>query len=187
MSDSWYALHVRSGFEKLVQTQLTAKGFQTLLPTYIATRRWSDRLKQISLPLFDNYVFCRFDVNRRLPILVTPGVNSIVGAGKIPIPVDQVEIEKIVRVIESNTAGRPWPYLEEGECVRVSGGVLEGLTGLIVREKGCDRVVISVTLVRCSMALEIDRRYIQRCDPSPIVNATTSKLHSVRRENTGRR
>ncbi len=82
MSDHWYALNVRPRFEKYVRTHLEDKGYEVFLPTYTATRRWSDRVKSVSLPLFPSYIFCKFDVHARFPILVTPGVNFVVGCRK---------------------------------------------------------------------------------------------------------
>jgi transcription antitermination factor NusG len=90
---SWYAIRVQSKFENFVSVTLRGKGYQEFLPVYRSKRRWSDREKEIDLPLFASYLFCRFDVRGRLlPILTTPGVISIVGAGKTPVPVSDVEI-----------------------------------------------------------------------------------------------
>jgi len=77
----WYALYVRPRFEKLVHYQLVEKGYETFFPSYIRRRKWSDRVKSLCLPLFPGHVFCRFDINARLPILITPGVNFVVGVG----------------------------------------------------------------------------------------------------------
>ena len=78
----WYALHVRSRFEKVVARNLEARDYESFLPVYHRRQRWSDRIKSIELPLFSGYVFCRFNVNDRLPVLTIPGVNSIVGIGR---------------------------------------------------------------------------------------------------------
>src|ERR1035437_10166011 len=93
---SWYALRVQSRLAGLVSTTLRGKGYEEFFPLYCSERRWSDRIKKIELPLFPGYLFCRFDVSDRLlPILSTPGVICIVGAGKTPIPIDDEEIEAV--------------------------------------------------------------------------------------------
>jgi transcription antitermination factor NusG len=168
MNHLWYALHVRSRLEKLVQNQLESKGYETFLPLYTALRGWSDRTKRCSQPLFSNYVFCRFDIRSRLPILITPGVKAVVGHGKMPIAVDEMELETIRRVLESKAPSLPWSYLREGERVTVMAGPLTGLTGIVVREKGCDRLVISITLLMRSVAVEIDRRCVKPVNDSAI-------------------
>lgn len=157
MSDNWYALQVKPRFEKCVTGQLSVKGYETFLPSYVAKRKWSDRVKSLSLPLFPGYVFCRFDVHARLPILVTPGVMSVVGVGKTPAPIEEAEVMAIRQVIDSGLPAQRWPYLNYGELVRVEAGSLEGLTGIVVRMKGIDRLVVSVSLLMRSVSVEIDR------------------------------
>lgn len=153
----WYALHVRSRFESHVKTQLEGKGYEVFHPTYVSRRQWSDRVKSISLPLFPSYVFCRFDVTQRLPILMTPGVNSVVGTGKAPEPIHGDEIDAIRLVEGSGIAARPWPYLQTGTVVQIEDGPLEGLSGIIVREKGVDRLIVSVSLLMRSVSVEVSR------------------------------
>jgi len=157
----WYALHVRTRFEKYVQNHLEDKGYDVFLPTYVTKRQWSDRVKSLSLPLFPSYVFCRFDVHERLPILMTPGVNFIVGAGKSHTPVEEKEISAIRQVLDSGIATTPWPYLKVGEQVQIEAGPLEGLTGLVVRMKDECRLVVSVSLLMRSVSVELDRRWIK--------------------------
>jgi len=171
MNDLWYALHVRARFEKHVQAHLQDKGYEVLLPTYESKRRWSDRVKILSLPLFPNYVFCRFNVNERLPILITPGVNFIVGVGRSPVAVDQSEISSIHHVLSSGLAARPWPYLNIGETVRIANGPLEGLSGIIVREKGEDRLIVSVSLLMRSVSVEIDRGWVKPVRRTPVLHS----------------
>ena len=166
MSHLWYALQVRPRFEKHVEMHLQEKGYEAFLPTYISTRRWSDRVKTLSLPLFPSYVFCRFDIHARLPVLITPGVHSVVGIGKTPIPVEETEIGAIRHLLEKGVTSQPWPYLKEGEMVQVEEGPLEGLTGIVVRAKGADRLVVSVTLLMRSVSVEIDRRCVRPIDAS---------------------
>jgi transcription antitermination factor NusG len=171
MKDLWYALHVRPRFERYVQTQLQQKGYEVFLPMSISKRKWSDRVKSIEVPLFPSYVFCRFDVSSRLPILVTPGVNFVVGIGKAPHPVDEEEILTIRRVIESRVATQPWPYLKMGQLVTVETGPLEGLRGVVVRAKGSDRLVVSVSLLMRSVSVEIDRNCVKPVTPQESVSA----------------
>src|SRR5438309_1885473 len=85
----WFAIHIRGRYEKSTAAILHDKGYEWFLPLYKCRRRWSDRSKELELPLFPGYLFCRFDLNDRLPILTTPGVLQIVGIGKTPIPVDE--------------------------------------------------------------------------------------------------
>jgi transcription antitermination factor NusG len=168
MNDSWYALHVRPRFESTVELQLGGKGYEVFLPTYASRRRWSDRVKTVFQPLFPGYVFCRFDVNARLPILITPGVNAIIGVGKIPVPVDEEEICAIRSVMDSGLTSRPCDYIQDGESVRVETGPLAGLVGIVERSKNSDRLIVSLSLLMRSVSVEIDRTWVTRIDRPPL-------------------
>lgn len=158
---AWYALHVRPRFEKVVSRNLKAKGYEEYLPLYRRVSRWSDRSKEIELPLFPGYVFCRFNVNERLPILLIPGVNSLVGIGKSAIAIDQVELQGVRAMLQSGSSCEPWPFLQLGQVVRVGMGPLAGTQGIVVRTKDDYRLVISVSLLQRSVAVEIDRECLE--------------------------
>src|SRR5215467_7823344 len=115
MDGLWYALRVKPRFEKLVHTHLESKGYETFLPTYVSRNRWSDRVKSVTVPLFPGYTFCRFDVNHRLPILTTPGVQFVVGVKRTPLPVDEGEILTLQRSLSSGQPLQPWPYINVGQ------------------------------------------------------------------------
>ncbi len=161
----WFALHVRSRCEKIVSTSLQSKGYEEFLPLYRSRNRWSDRLKDVDLPLFPGYVFCRFDPGRRLPVLTTPGVVAIVGSGKTPQPVEPAELAAIQSLTKSGLPAIPWPYLKAGERVRIEHGALEGVEGILTAVKKELRVVLSVTLLQRSVAVEIDRDFIRPISP----------------------
>src|SRR5437763_366862 len=109
-SEQWFAVQVRARWERSTANILGGKGYQTLLPTYACSRSRNGR--EITAPLFPGYVFCRFDGQKRLPILITPGVISLVGTGRIPIPVEPAEIDAIQTMVSSGLPIDPWPYLE---------------------------------------------------------------------------
>jgi len=158
---AWYALRVRSNSEWAVSTALTSKDYESFLPTYRTRRRWSDRMKEIEAPLFQGYTFCRFDATRRLPILTTPGVVSIVGSTAGPIPVDDREIASVRGMVASGAVIGPWPFLREGQYVAVERGPLAGVEGIVVSFKGQYRLAVSVSLLQRSVAVEIDRNWVR--------------------------
>ncbi len=91
---------------------------------------------------------------------MTPGVIQIVGVGKTPIPVEEPEIAAIQRVGKSGLPTMPWPYLEVGHVVRIEEGPLQGLSGMVLKIKSGPKLVLSVSLLQRSVAVEIDRRWI---------------------------
>jgi len=152
----WFALQVRSQRESYVADQLSAKGYELFLPLYTCRKRWSDRIKKVELPLFPGYLFCRFDPYHRLPILKTPWLLRIVGFNHIPTPVDDKEIGSVRTLVASGAAAQPWPFAEIGERVRIESGPLRGIVGILTQIKGHNKLVISVTLLQRSVAVEVD-------------------------------
>jgi len=152
----WYALQIRPRFEKLAARHLNDKGYEGYLPVYTVRRRWSDRMKSVEVPLFPGYTFCRFDIRQRLPILVSPGVLSIVGIGKTPTAVSDREIFSIQQLIASGLLCGPWPFVQVGQSVSVERGPLAGLEGIVIEVKSSLRLILSLTLLQRSVAVEID-------------------------------
>lgn len=170
----WYALQVRTRWEHSTSALLCGKGYQTFTPTSTPAKRWNGRSRKLAPTLFPGYVFCQFDVHNRLPVLVTPGVIAIVGRGRVPVPVEDSEIAAIQRLVSSGLQTEPWPYLELGQRVRIEDGVLSGLEGILVCFKGTRRIVLSVSLLRRSVALEIDRASV-----SPIQRTQSTVFQPV--------
>jgi transcription antitermination factor NusG len=157
----WYALHVRTRFEKVVARNLQGKGYEEFLPLFRRISKWSDRKKVIELPLFPGYVFCRFNAKNRLPVLTIPGVNAIVGIGKTLMPVEEREINDIRVLLDSNSRFEPWPFLQLGQRVCVESGPLAGTQGIVTMVKNECRLIISVNLLQRSVAVEIDRECLK--------------------------
>ena len=164
----WFALQVRARHEMGVASFLEAKGYEQFVPLYKNRRRWSDRIKVVEAPLFPGYLFCRFDPLYRLPILKTPGVMQIVGYNRIPTPIDETEIQAIQTLVGSGLPTHPWPFLTVGERVRIESGSLCGLEGIVVKLKQNHRLVVSVTLLRRSVAVEIDSALVEPFSAAPI-------------------
>jgi transcription antitermination factor NusG len=157
----WYALQVRTRFEKAVAAALRSKGFTEFLPVYTTRRQWSQRVAEIELPLFPGYVFCSFDpAEKRVLVASTPGVIGLVGFGGKAAPVDTDEIEAIHRVLRMGIAAEPWKYVETGQRVRVVHGALAGLEGIFVEAKKNHRLLLSVSLLQRSVAIQIDSAWV---------------------------
>jgi transcription antitermination factor NusG len=171
---SWFALQVRARWESSTAVLLSGKGYSTLNPTYKSKKRWSGRLREVSAPLFPGYLFCQFDVQKRLPVLVTPGVISVVSCGRIPVPVDDSEVAAIQTIVSSGLHAEPWPYLELGQKVRIERESLAGLEGILIQFKGNHRIVVSVSLLHRSVSLEVDRSFV-----SPIGGSRTTVLEPI--------
>lgn len=177
----WFALQVRSRFEQGVAEHLDGKGYDLFLPLYKCRKRWSDRIKEVEAPLFPGYLFCRFNAQDRLPILKTPGVLQIVGTNRVPIAVDEREIQAIQTMVASGMPNQPWPFLSAGDRVRIESGPLSGLEGILVEFKGNHRLVLSVSLLQRSVAVEIDSAFVTslRSSSRPSVEKAGAQMRAV--------
>lgn len=167
----WFALQVRMRHEGGVADQLCSKGYERFLPLHKVRRHWSDRVKEVDSPLFPGYLFCRFNPQDRLPILKTPGVAQIVGYNHVPIPVDEQEIEAIRTLVASGVPNFPCPYLEIGSRVRIEAGALRGLEGILTELKGKRRLILSITLLQRSVAVETDSDAVSVVQSLPTIRS----------------
>lgn len=183
----WFAVQTRPKHEKSVAGLLEAKGYEQLLPLYQSWHRHSGRLQSVLLPLFTSYLFCRFDPLRRLPVLMTPGVFTIVGIGREPQPIPSEEIARIQASCSSGLPVRPWPYVERGDLVRVECGPLQGVEGILVSEKNACRLVVSVEILKRSVAVEVERDWVVPVTPrrsSGVSKTQTKKSQGTSRPST---
>src|SRR5258708_17198166 len=157
----WYAVRVRSRFEFVTSAVLREGGYETFLPSYRSRRAWSDRMKEVQIPLFPGYLFCRFDAADPYRVLNSPGVVNVVSVGPRPLPVDEQEVASIQKVCRSGRDAQPWPFLQVGRRVRAECGPLAGSEGILREVKGVCRMVVSLTLLQRSVSAEIEREWIR--------------------------
>jgi transcription antitermination factor NusG len=153
---SWFALQVRAKTEQYTSDILSRKGYECFTPMHPADDPRLIRRHKHDIPLFLGYVFCRFDVVKRLPILMTPGVIGVVGTGRIPAPLDDAEIFSIQEAVRRRLVVKPWPSVPVGSKVKISRGPMMGLTGSLVSVKNKRRLVLTVTLLHRSVFVEVD-------------------------------
>ncbi len=173
-SSTWWALYTRHQHEKVVAEMLSAKGFEVFLPLYESTRRWKDRRKILSLPLFPCYLFLRGGLDRKLQVLTTPGIHMILYRGQHVAIIPEQEIEAIQRAVEGPFRVEPHPFLKCGSRVRVTRGALEGVEGILVRKKNLFRLVLSVEMLAQSVAVEVHAADVEPCESGGLDRRTHS-------------
>ena len=154
----WYAIQTRCRFEKKVATQLQNKGIATYLPLVKQIHRWSDRRQVVEQPLFPGYGFVRFHDSpvRRLRVLQTAGVNGFVMMNGFPVPVPEQQLEDVRLLLANEIACRAYPFLKAGQRVRIRGGCLDGLEGILISENKDHSLVISIESIQRSLAVRIE-------------------------------
>ena len=162
----WFAIQTRPRWEKLVHDALLGKGYESFLPVYKSRRRWSDRIKELELPLFSGYLFCRLAIEERMPVLTTLGVPQFVCIGRTPASVPDSQIDAVRAIAASGLASQPWPFLRVGNRVRLRGGSLDGVEGILLAARKRHRLIVSVELLQRSVAVEVDQAWVEAIAPS---------------------
>ncbi len=152
----WYAIRTRSRHEKVVDQQLTSRGVEAFLPLVDRRRRWKDRWKEVSFPLFPGYCFARFPNENRLAVLTAIGVVQILGINGQASPIPDDQIEAVRQLVTSTLPCDPHPYLREGMEVEVVHGPLAGIRGALVRKGDRARLVVAIHLIQQAASVELD-------------------------------
>jgi len=153
----WYAIRTRYRFERKVATQLQHKGLETFLPLLEEIHRWSDRQRAISIPLFSGYAFVHLELSsaRRLELLRTEGVIGLITFGAAATPVPAKQIADLQWLLSKKVPCSLHPFLKVGQKVRIRGGCLDGLEG-ILEQSGEKNLVISIESIERSVAIRIE-------------------------------
>jgi len=153
----WFAIQTRPRYEKKITAELQEKGVGTFLPMHSATHQWSDRRRLVEIPLFPGYVFVRIasSLHARVLVLRTNGVRSFVGIRNMGIPIPDGEIDAVRAVLQQGVPCVSHPYLTVGKSVRIRGGCLDGISGVLQAVNGDQSLIISVNLIQRSIAMRI--------------------------------
>lgn len=153
----WYAIRTRSRHEKMVADQLDRLGVENFLPLVKRTRQWSDRVKEIELPLFSGYTFVRVVLSSqdRLRVLQTHGVAGFVGINCCGTAIPENQIEDIRTLLSSDVPFEEQPFLRVGQRVRIRGGALDGVEGILSAQNDDRSLVISLEPIQRSLSVRI--------------------------------
>ncbi len=151
----WFVIQVAPRMERKVGSVLEYKGYEYFAPTYVARKKWSDRIKVLEEPLFPGYVFARRGMSGFGGLLCsTPGVIRILSAGGRPIPVTDSELDAVRRI---TLHGRPMPiqHVHSGDKVKILDGPFAGIVGIVKQIRNRDCLVLSVQLISQSIYVEV--------------------------------
>ena len=153
----WYSIQTRYRFERKVTAQLQRKGLQTFLPLLEEFHRWSDRRQPVYVPLFSGYTFAHFDLSTgvRIELLHTAGVIGLISFGGEATPIPAKQINDLKKLLSQKAPCSLHAFLKIGQRVRIRGGCLDGLEG-ILGQRGDQSLVISIESIQRSVAITIE-------------------------------
>jgi transcription antitermination factor NusG len=155
---NWYAVHTKARHEKRVASQFEEKRVCTFLPILNQVHKWSDRQSKVGIPMFSCYAFVRMvqTIEERLKVLRTPGVLGFVGSERQGTPIPDEQIENLRKAISENIPCYPHPFISAGRRVRIRGGSLDGMEGILAGQAREKSLVVSVDLLHRSVAIRVE-------------------------------
>jgi transcription antitermination factor NusG len=184
----WLAVYTQPRHERTVRDHLEAKAIEVFLPIAVERSQWRDRRVTLEVPAFPGYVFVRTSLHERAPVLSTPGVVRILSFNGKPASIDAGEIEALRLCQRDGTPLEPHPFASVGERVRVRAGALQGLEGVVIRKKSGLRLVLSVSLIHQSVAVEVEASVLQPLQSiGPACGSRAADIYAIQRPTSGRR
>jgi transcription antitermination factor NusG len=174
----WYAVYTYPRHEKTVTDHLRSKLIEVFLPTITTKSQWKDRRIQLETPVFPGYVFTRIDLSQRGKVVAVPGVVRILSFNGTPTPIDDREIDNVRLCLKSGVVTTSQASMGIGDRVKVRSGVLEGLEGYISRCKNDRRMIVPISLINQSIAVDIDVRLLDRVADEQFRSAASIKRQS---------
>ncbi len=163
MNQRWYALYTRPKFEKKVEEQLYASGFEVWLPLQTVVRQWSDRKKKMQVPLFSSYVFIYTEQNQLHYAVQTDGVACTVGFDGVPAPIREEQLDMIRKILIGPDAFEAKEtFFIKGDPVRVIEGPLKGNEGRWVKWRGKKRVALEVEHLNHVIFVDVPLAYVEK-------------------------
>jgi transcription antitermination factor NusG len=154
----WYAIRTRSRHEKMVVKQLDGLGVENFLPLVLSVRRWSDRAVKVEMPLFPGYAFVRlvYTPNERVRVLRTHGVVDFVGTQGRGTPIPDKQIEDVRLLLGNKIPFKNSASLKVGQKVRVRGGAIDGVEGILTARRGQRSLVIFIEPIQRSLSIDLE-------------------------------
>jgi transcription antitermination factor NusG len=154
----WYAVHTMARHEKRVASQFLEKEILTFLPLFQEVHQWSDRLSKVDMPLFSCYAFVRIvpTAENRLKVLRTSGVIGFVGAKGQGTSIRDEEIESLKTAMREKIPCISHPFINIGKRVRILGGCLDGIEGILERHGTDQSLIVSVELLQRSVSIRVN-------------------------------
>ena len=180
-SAPWEVAHLRSRREKTVARLLLDENKPFYLPQIQQTQKRGGRTVTSHLPLFPGYIFLR-RVDGLERTLWRSGVvaNLIEVMDQAQLTADLLQLRKLQA---SGAILAPCPDLIPGDGIEIQEGAFSGYTGVVVEERGQLRLLVSVAMLRKSVAIEFPRDVMARAKGGDLRRTRQGARASARKLN----
>lgn len=161
--EKWYAILTRARNERSVVNRLQERGIETFMPVVTEIHNWRDRKKRVERPLFSCYVFLKLLLTNehRYRVCNIDGVFSFVGVRGEGIPIPDEQIDAVRTLITEKLSWSSHPFLKVGQRVRIRGGAMDGVEGVLQARNGERTLVISIDAIQRSLAVRVEGYDVQ--------------------------
>jgi transcription antitermination factor NusG len=166
MKYEWNVVYTHPQCERKAFEALTKKSINAYLPCYTVSRQWSDRKKKINVPMFPNYLFVYVSKLERHHVLNVDGITRFISFDGTPASISDDEIRTIKLMIDGDMNPAPESYFVIGDHVRVIGGPLAGMEGMLIEKKGTRRLFIRFHSVSQAISVDVQHNLVQKIQPA---------------------
>jgi len=162
----WLAVWTRPRAEKVAAEMLELRGITAWLPTMKVSRKWSDRWKEVVLPVFPGYLFAQAASDNWPELLRVRGVLTIVKEGRKPAWIREHQMQELRAAVEYVASGARDPEVVEdfelGARVRVIEGPMAGLVGVVREKRGGRRLLVGFEQIGRALSISIGAARVER-------------------------
>ena len=165
----WVALYTNSRAEKQTARLLQQAGYEAYLPLQIKRHRWSDRWKNVEVPLISSYIFAKICSKDVVPVRNINGVVYIVSWRGHPAVIPDSEIDAIKRLMEAQTEVfvRNTSMLKRGTMVRIVEGPFVNMEGMLVSDCEDGNFCVSISGLDFALVTTIEDSILVPIEESP--------------------
>lgn len=149
----WYAIYTAPRAEKKVSERFTETGIEHYLPLQTVKRRWSDRIKEVNVPVVHGYIFVRITLADFKKVLSTYGAIAFVKEFYKPVSIPDKQIAQLKFMCDFSEEPVEFSLeeLKPGETITINRGTLKGLVGELIEVKGKHKVMIRIKTFGCAL------------------------------------
>lgn len=157
----WFALYTRPRHEFKAELELVEKGIETYLPKITKMKKWSDRNKKVTEPLFKSYIFIYVNERERYFSVQSKSIVKVVNFRGVPASLPDWQIENLKKLLSSNPDAFLNDLIKIGTHVKIVDGPFAGVEGIIAKHNNDENILgVNIELLQRSVVVHLPASYV---------------------------